>query len=425
VNGNHISEQLAGLREFGAELRRRPIEVTLDSLAGVLDGWRDPGSSWRRALEAELPEATGFSPEVVREGLCLGLEPWTGAKLRELVEREIGGPNGPAHGDEFVSGFDTTAVVLAGSIPMPTLLALIAPLALHSPVLAKTSSHDPVTAQHVARSLAETDSLLGRCIASVEFPSHASDCVDALLAADCVVAFGSDEAMAAIRSRTRASQRLVEYGHRVSVAVVDPTELSDAELRDAAARLALDTAIWDQLGCLSPIAAYVIDPVGKESKHFAERVAESLAELALQLPRGRVDPAASALASHERDVAAMRAATGAAVVVHTGPAGGWSVIAESDAIARPAPLHRFIRIHPVSNRDALPAALLPLSQHLAAVGLAGFGKGSRDIARELARLGASRICALGCMQSPPLAWRHDNRGVFPPLARLANFENPI
>jgi hypothetical protein len=111
------------------------------------------------------------------------------------------------------------------------------------------------------------------------------------------------------------------------------------------------------------------------------------------------------------------------VVVHTGRAGGWSVIAESDAIARPAPLHRFIRIHPVSNRGALPAALAPLSRHLAAVGVAGFGSDSRDIAREMARLGASRICALGRMQAPPLAWRHDNRGVFPPLARVANFED--
>jgi len=199
MNGTRIGEHLAALRESGAELRRRPVEATLDALADVLDGWRDPESSWRHALEAELPEATGFSPEVVREGLRLGLEPFSGAKLRELVAHELGGRNGPGHDDEFVSGFDTTAVVLAGSIPMPTLLALIAPLALQSPVLAKTASHDPVTARHFARSLAEVDPLLGRCIACVEFPSHASDCVDALLAADCVVAFGSDEAMAAIR----------------------------------------------------------------------------------------------------------------------------------------------------------------------------------------------------------------------------------
>jgi hypothetical protein len=422
VNGTRIADHLAALRESGEELRHRPVESTLDALANVLDGWRDPKSSWRLALEAELPEATGFSPEVVREGLRLGLEPWTGARLRELLTRELGGSRGPLDTGEFVSGFETTAVVLAGSIPMPTLLALIAPLALRSPVIAKTASHDPVTARHVARSLAETDPLLGRCIACVDFPSHANDCVDELLSADCVVAYGSDETMAVIRSRISPNRRLVEYGHRLSVAVVDPIHLSDAELADSAAQLALDIALWDQLGCLSPIAAYVIDPAGDATARFAERIADALADLEMRLPRGRSDPAAAALASQERAEAEMRAAADSRVLVHMGQTRAWSVIVEADSKARFAPLHRFIRVHPVPSREALSDVLRPQSRHLAAVGLAGFRRDSHDTARELAQLGASRICSLGSMQSPPLAWRHDNRGVFPPLARLSNIE---
>lgn len=425
MNRSRIDEQLAMLRESGSLLRNRSPEATLDALANVLDGWRDPDSDWRRRLEDELPDATGFSPEVVREGLRLGLEPFSGEKLRELFARELGGSRDPSRKSEFVSGFETTAVVLAGSIPMPTLLALIAPLALHSPVLAKTSRHDSVTARHVARSLAETDPLLGRCIACVEFQSRETDCIDALVAADCVVAFGSDEATAAIRSRVPTNRRLVEYGHRMSVAVIDPTRLSDAELREAAGRLALDTAIWDQLGCLSPIAAFVIDSSGEVAMRFAEFVADSLADLEVRLPRGRTEPAAAALAAHERAAAAMRSAAGAPVAVHAGSAGTWSVIAEAESRARVAPLYRFIRIHPVSNRESLSAALQPLSRHLAAVGLAGFGSDARDAAGRFARLGASRICALGSMQSPPLAWRHDNRGVFEPLARFADLEYPL
>jgi hypothetical protein len=423
VKAAHIGEQLAALREAGALLRERPPEATLIALADVLDSWRDPASTWRRALEAELPSVSGFSPEVVREGLRLGLEPWTGDALRALLAHEIGPPSG-GDGRDFVSGFDSTAVVLAGAIPMTTLLALIAPLALGSPVLAKTAAHDPVTARHIARSLAERDPLLGRCIACVDFPSREDDCVEALLAADCVVAFGSDETIASIRARIAANRRLVAYGHRLSVAVVDPTRLPEDALRDAAARLALDIALWDQLGCLSPVAAWVIDSDGRAAPRFSEQLAEALAELAVKLPRGRVDPAAGTLASHERADAEMRAAAGAAVTIHTGSDGGWSVISESDASVRPAPLHRFVRVHPVSDRAALHGALAPLSRHLAAVGLEGFGNATRDAARELAGLGASRICGLGHMQSPPLSWRHDNRGVFPPLARLARLEDP-
>ena len=136
----------------------------------MLDGWRRAGSPWRRALEAELPEATGFSAPVVAEGLRLGLASWSGEKLLELVAREIGPEDRlDAAGASMVSGFDTTAVFLAGAIPMPTLLALVAPLALRSPVLAKVASRDPVTARHVARSIAECDPLLGQCVDCVEF----------------------------------------------------------------------------------------------------------------------------------------------------------------------------------------------------------------------------------------------------------------
>jgi hypothetical protein len=423
VKPERIGEQLAALRDAGAELRRRPTDATLDALGRVLDGWRKPESSWRRALANELPAATGFSPEVVAEGLERGLADWSGDALCEQIVRELA-PSMKRSGasQEFVTGFDTTAVVLAGSIPMPTLLALIAPLALHSPVLAKTSSHDPVTAHLVARSLAETDPLLGRCVACVDFPGNDPDCADALLAADCVVAYGSDATIGAVRARIDPGRRLVAYGHRASVAVVAPATLSDAEIRDAAARLALDVALWDQLGCLSPIAAYVIDPRGDQSHRFADALARAFADLAPRLPRGRVDAAAGALAAHARADAELRAAAGAPVALHSGTDGAWCVVVEADAAPRPTPLHRFLRVHPVAGRDALRVALAPLSRYLAAVGIAGFEKGSAELARELAELGASRVCSLGRMQSPPLAWQHDNRGVFTPLARLASFE---
>ena len=115
----------------GPGLRRRPARKTLDALAQVLDGWSDPGSEWRRALEAELPGATGFSPETVREGLRCGLAQWNGQALHALAARELGALEHLDAGlHPMIAGFDATAVLLAGSIPMPSLLALVAPLGL-------------------------------------------------------------------------------------------------------------------------------------------------------------------------------------------------------------------------------------------------------------------------------------------------------
>ena len=118
----------------------------------------------------------------------------------------------------------------------------------------------------------------------------------------------------------------------------------------------------------------------------------------------------------------MRGAAGARVAVHAGAGSSWTVVREDAPVVRPAPLHRFVRVLPTSDGAALIDALAPLGPHLAAAALAGFGAETHALARRLADLGASRICALGAMQRPPLAWRHDNRGVLTPLARFADLE---
>jgi hypothetical protein len=423
VTAHPIVRRLAELGEAGAKLRRRPARETLEALAAVLDGWRREGSPWRRALAAELPEATGFSAPVVTEGLRLGLRDWSGEKLLELVARELGaGERLDTAAESMVSGFDTTAVFLAGAIPMPTLLALVAPLALRSPVLAKVATRDPVTARHVARSIAECDAELGQCVDCVEFASGDRESVDALLAADCIVAAGSDETVAAIAARAHPPRRLVTYGHRLSVAIVGAEALRGDALSDAAGRLALDVALWDQLGCLSPIAAYVVAADAAAADAFAEALAGALADVEERLPRGAVDKADAARIALERADAEMRGSAGARVALHAGTGTRWSVVREDTPAIRPAPLHRFVRVLPVRDGAALLEALAPLGPHLAAAALEGFGAETETLARRLADLGASRICALGEMQCPPLGWRHDNRGVLLPLARFSDLE---
>jgi len=425
VTARPTAARLAELREAGAKLRRRPARETLEALAAVFDGWRAEASPWRRALAAELPGATGFSAPVVAEGLRLGLESWSGDEFLELVARELGPEERlDSATASMVSGFDTTAVFLAGAIPMPTLLALVAPLALRSSVLAKVASRDPVTARHVARSIAECDAELGRCIDCVEFVSGDRESVDALLTADCIVATGSDQTVAAIGARVQPPRRLVTYGHRMSVAILAGAAVRGAALRETAEHLALDVALWDQLGCLSPVAAYVVAAEADAADAFAEALGQALADIEERLPRGVVGKLEAARIALERADAEMRAAAGSRVAIHTGAGSSWTVIREDAPIVRPAPLHRFVRVLPASDGAALIDALAPLGPHLAAAALAGFGAETPALARRLADLGASRICAPGAMQCPPLAWRHDNRGLLAPLARFANFEAP-
>ena len=82
----------------------------------------------------------------------------------------------------------------------------------------------------------------------------------------------------------------------------------------------------------------------------------------------------------------MRAAGGAPTHLYRGAGSSWTVIAEADSRFRPAPLHRFVRVHPIAGAPGLLEALTPVRHHLVSVGVGGFGDcrsglGSRSPAR--------------------------------------------
>jgi hypothetical protein len=419
VNPDEINERLGSLREAGVGLRARPRSELLDVLGAVLDGWRNPESAWRVGFEAEFPAATGFSGATVREGLDRGLSGWSGAALRALVEGELGPQLGEESRGVAVWGFDTTAVVLGGSIPMPTLASIMAPLLLRSPVLAKAASRDPVTPFWVARSIAEVDPELGNCVGVVEFPGNDTHCTRALLQTECICATGGDGTIAELAAQIRPPRRAVLDGHRLSVAAIGPKPHSDV-----AERLALDIALWDQLGCLSPVIVYSL---GKQrrAQALAERLAMAMEAAEQRWPRGEIDAGAARDVLRERSEAELRAAAGRSVQVFTSESTAWSVVCEDTPDLRPAPLHRFVRVVPIADAAEFRDVLQPLGPHLAAVAVEGFADATESVHRACAQSGASRICAPGQLQSPPLDWRRGGRGVLTSMARISSVDPSV
>jgi hypothetical protein len=112
-----------------------------------------------------------------------------------------------------------------------------------------------------------------------------------------------------------------------------------------------------------------------------------------------------------------------------------TVTLEIDSRARPAPLHRFIRLMPVESPDALIQALEPFAGKLSNLAIAGFSHEPMtksatidpadplppDLVARLAHLGVSRITEPGRLQTPPVDWPHDGMPLFTPLARFMRF----
>ena len=409
-----VAAQVGALRERGRALAKRPRKEIIDALARVLESWRNPSSPWRIELESQLPDATGFRAPTVREGLERALAHWTGDALEALVARELE----PSASTRY-TGFEVTALLLAGSIPMPGLLAMLGPLALGSALLVRPASRDPVTARLVTQSIAEIDPELGRCIGEVHFPHDDEDAMEAFLESDCTVAYGSDPTIARIARRLPPSRRLVAHPHRLSLAVLGESATRGSALETAAAGIALDTALWDQQGCLSPLAVFVLSADAEAPDRVADALATALTAAEQHWPRGSVTPAAASVIAQERDTAMLRESASGRVRVLTPAGGAFTVVREQDCQLRAAPLHRFLRVHPAPDADALERGIAPYARHLAGVAHAGLAP---DAIQLLVRTGASRLCAPGILQCPPLDWHHDGMPVLTPMARITDIE---
>lgn len=395
------------LRAAGSALRARERGDVVAALARVLDLWSDRSGPWQARLVPAVAASAGFTEPNVRDALARALANWTGAAFARAIDSEIGA-RPDARGEEL------TSIALAGAIPMPTLLHVACALAARTPALVKPASRDRATLPLVVESIAAVEPALARCVAIADFdPVHDVDAARAFFASPLVVASGSDETVAAVRARLGENQRLVAYGHRLSIAVLGPGALDAATAR----ALAVDVCDWDQLGCLSPAAVFVVGCTSLAIEAFARSLGDALAERERSTPRGAVDAHVAAQIRAERGSARARfAASGAAgrglLIESEGTR--FTVVLEPDARLRAAPLHRFVRIHPVASTSGLAAALAPLARFLSTIAVAGLDPACE---RELTALGGNRTCSPGEMQSPPLAWRRDGLGLVEPLLR--------
>jgi len=409
-----IRTSISSLERARKCLDDRSDREIVKQLGLVLERFRDPESAARRRLETELPETSGFSAEMVRAGLDLAFDPWTSDALERLVAKELGsGSNALSR-----AGFERTSVLLAGSIPMPSVLSILLPLVLRSPVLCKPASRDPLTPQVVADTLREVDPQLGDCVAVVPFDGDLEAANRAFHASPCISATGSDETIARVHALLRPEQRRVFYGHRISIGLVDLATLGPDDVEG----LAIDIALWDQLGCLSPVVFFLVGGPEGAADTFAEDLAARLEALEARWPRGSIEPPVAAAIVGERADAEMRAALGQRTRLYASVGTAWSVVLERDFTLRSAPLHRFIRLVEVDHRDTLKAALATVAPHLAGVAMTGFEKERPTLFEQIFALGASRICAAGCLQTPPLDWRRDNQPLLLGMTKFGNHE---
>lgn len=404
-----------GLARAGAELGPSLNAArVVESLGAVAAGWADHTEPGRQAAERLLPAITGYAPAMVAEALDLLIRSLQAEALDELLRAEAG------HAMDRPPRL--LLLIAAGTVFPPAIVGMTAALLLRSPVVIKPASGEPVLAALWARSLAARDPTLARLVAVLPWSrTHANLTAAALAAADCVLAHGDDETIAAICAAAPSGTQVIAHGHRVSAAIIGAQALAQ-DPAVLARSLARDLALYEQEGCLSPHTVFVEEASAVPARAFADLLAAELRTLARAWPRAPLTPSA---VSSLRQFLLTAELEGRLVL--GGLEEGWAIVMDSTPRFEFSPLRRTVIVKSVKSVAVAAEALVAVSHRLQAVALAVPLAERLHLARSLGLYDdvtsnpewapRVRLCPIGTMQSPPLTWAADGHRPLGALCR--------
>ena len=403
-------------------LANRSTLSLVETLCGVAEEWLLPEYSFRKFALDQGPTATGFSRATLANGLDTFFKQFTPENFQALLAQEFGHAK---RLDEVASntaeernlrgslarGPELIAHIGAGNIPNPALMSLTLGILARSAQFLKCASGTSFLPRLFAHSLYEVDHKLGACLEIADWRGGNAALDGALFAeADCVTGTGSDETLAAIRAKLPVKTRFLGYGHRVSFGYVTSGSLSSFNAKKIVAKAATDVVAWNQLGCLSPHLIYVEHGGVVSAEGFAEMLAAELAKREEVEPRGEIPTETAATIASRRSFYEVRAAHSPDTKFwHSENSTAWTVVYEADARFQLSCLNRFIYVKGVTDLKAVLESADSVRGQVSTIGLAAPEEQARELALQLGRWGATRICPIGQMQNPPLTWRHDGR----------------
>jgi hypothetical protein len=422
-------------RNRQAYLAHRSTQSLVELLTRLAKDWLDPDFPFRKLALDDGPKATGFSRATLATGLDFFFKRLTADAFEELLVQDLGHTKRLDHftatAQEQRHSRASMAMtpellvhIAAGNLPNPAWMSMILGVLTRSAQFVKCATGGALLPHLFAHSIYHTDPKLGACLEVAEWRGGSDWLEQALFVeAGCVTATGTDETLGQIRQKVPSGIRFLGYGVRVSFAYVAREALSGHHLRKVAERAAQDITAWNQLGCLSPHVIYIEGGSMVGGDKFAELLAEVLAERELSEPRGELPVELAAVIASRRSIYELRAASSPDTRLWCSEnSTAWTVVYEADPQFQSSCLNRFIYVKEVKDLTAALQSADPVRGKVSTVGLAAADHNARELASELARWGVSRICPLGQMQDPPLAWRHDGRPCLGELVTWSDWE---
>jgi hypothetical protein len=389
-------------------LRELSARAIVASIASAADRWHNADYPPRVRVTAAIEARLGYTIPVIDYALDALFGSLTEDAIAAAIVGELGSLDAldgfaPQHGrpDAFARGVERVAVISSDTTIGVALIPAIYALCAKCDVTVKDRSDDLIAA--FFSSLVEERPEF-RAAARAHVWSGGDDEAERTIIAnaDTVIAFGTDEAMRAIRGNVRPDARFISFGHRMSVGYVDAASLQPDGRTRILEGVARDALLYDGEGCLSLHALFVAgDPA--QTHYFTKELAAVFESVAVEFPAGSLDAGRAAAVASYRNLAAFRAAGEKGVVYTT--ENGRTVIAFDPARSEPPPLlPRVLPVYPVSGVDD---ARQFITEHRLPVMALGVADAFDSAATALAQaVGAVRITPFGSMQSPPPGGHH-------------------
>jgi Acyl-CoA reductase (LuxC) len=417
-------------------LANRSIQSLIANFVRIGTNWMDPDYPLRKFALQHGPEATGFPSGTLLKGLESFFSQLTTENFEALLEQDFGDARkldqmSPIHAEQstrrssMVTAPELLFHITAGNLPIAAFSTILLGMLVRSAQIVKCATGTAFLPSLFAHSIYEVEPKLGACLEIAEWRGGNVALEETCIKnANCVTATGSDEVIAAIRHRVPQRKRFLGYGNRASFAFVGSDAISRRNEARTVSAAAADVIAWNQLGCLSPHVIYVESGVNSSPLQFAEALATELGQLEAVEPRGAVPAQVAAVIASRRGFYELRAsASGETRLWCSKESTAWTVIYEADPRFKLSCLHRFIYVKGVKDLQEALRESDAIRERVSTVGIAVAEEQKPLVAAELARWGAPRVCPLGCMQNPPLTWRHDGRPSLGDLVTWTDWEH--
>ncbi|WP_367128105.1 acyl-CoA reductase [Saccharothrix sp. HUAS TT1] len=412
----------AGLRAAHDELRRLPVRRIVAAVDAAADLWAKRDFTARRATVRDAALVTGMSEETIDRALDAELGNLRAESLLAALTRELGDPEvlDDFRGGTTAIGPRTALAVFAGNVPGLPARSLVRALLVKATVIAKIPAREPHFTAAFLRTLHDVEPVLADAVVATYWDRDDEAVLDAALEqSDAVIAYGGDEACAAIRAKAGPDRLYEEHAHKLSFGIVSAEYATAHGPAEVARRIAADCSDFDQQACLSP-QVYLVQR--NHAREIAEHLAAAMRREARDSPPGTMDDAGATVLQHRRLVAEWRAATSDTGEVWAPDGLEWTVVLDDALMPLSGAGNRVARIVSVPDLATAVDQVRPFARHFQNVGLGAVGEEFRRTARELALLGASRVTAPGSMAKPSMVWRHDGQPRIAGLVRWCDIE---